>query len=133
MKIADAIHEELLNWSRWCWQGEWPHPLPATQCGSLESQYRAPDYWNPDDAEEKMRAAYHRPNERHAKVVQAVYDDMLDNQPMAALVLKAEYPGRATRGNRTVAAHKLGLSVHLYDLWFKVAISRVEAAFEVRA
>jgi hypothetical protein len=130
LRIPDRIHEELLNWSRWCWQGQWPHPLPATQCGSLESQYRAPPDWNPDDAPLQTLP---RPNERNAKRVQAVYDKLLDECEMAALVLKAEYPGRAERGNRTVAAHKLGLTVPLYDAWFQVAVNRVEAAFEVCA
>lgn len=128
-RIPDKIHEELLNWSRWCWLGEWPHPLPATKCGSLESGYRAPPDWNPDDPPLPPRI---RPNERHAKRVQAVYQGFLDEgKAEGALVLKAEYPCRAERGTRTQAAHRIGLTVQQYENWLQVAVNRVEAEFAV--
>lgn len=123
MRIPDAVHEELLNWSRWCWLGEWPHPLPATHCGSLESQYRAPPDWNPDDMPE---APYIRPNERQARRVQGVYEGL---DGCGRLVLKSEYPGRRERGTRTEAAHRIGLTLPQYENWLQIAVNRVEAEF----
>jgi hypothetical protein len=128
-QVPDAVHEELVNWTRWCWSGEWPHPLPATQCGSLESQYRAPPDWNPDDMPE---APHIRPNDRHARKVQVVYDDLAGPE---RAVLKAEYPGRHTSGRnhgKHVAARRMGLTVDSYDLLLQSAVRRVEEAFEVR-
>lgn len=122
MRIPDAVHEELLNWSRWCWAGEWPHPLPRTHCGSLESQYRALD-WNPDDAPPPLPI---RPNERNARRVQKVYDDL---EGFGRLVLKSEYPCRRERGSRQLAAIRIGLSVSQYENWLQIAIDRVGAAF----
>lgn len=130
MRIPDAVHEELLNWSRWCWQGAWPHPLPSTQCGSLESQYRAPPDWNPDDPPEAPRI---RPNERNARKVQETWESLPEPQ---RLVLKAEYPGRETAGRfegKSVAAVRLGMPLWAYDEHLEAAIRRVEEAFAVRA
>jgi hypothetical protein len=130
MRIPDAVHEELLNWSRWCWLGAWPHPLPPTHCGSLESQYRAPPDWNPDDAPE---APYIRPNERNARRVQEVYNLLPGPQRQ---VLKAEYPGRSTSGRtegKATAAARLGMPEWAYDRHLQAAINRVEEAFAVRA
>ncbi len=130
MRIPDSVHEELLNWSRWCWLGAWPHPLPATHCGSLESQYRAPPDWNPDDPPQTPGI---RPNERNARKVQAVYESLPEPQ---RAVLKAEYPGRETAGRnlgKTAAAHRLGMSAYGYDAFLQIAINKVEEAFAVRA
>lgn len=131
--IPDAVHAELLNWSRWCWLGEWPHPLPATHCGSLESQYRAPPDWNPDDALEAPQQSYIRPNERHAKVVQGVFDAM--PEPMRK-VLKAEYPAnRESKRSKSVAeaAYYLAMPQWLYTSLLTQAVAKVEAAFAVCA
>lgn len=129
IRIPDAVHEELLNWSRWCWLGEWPHPLPATQCGSLEAAYRAPPDWNPDDPPQPPAI---RPNERHARLVQGVWEHM---DPRARLVIKAEYPGRGTSGRiegKAVAAAHLNMPVWLYDEMLMKGVRQVEAAFELK-
>lgn len=126
VRIPDKVHEELLNWSRWCWLGEWPHPLPATHCGSLESQYRAPQNVNFEENLEDLPPVRIRPNERHAKRVQNVYE-ALDG--FGKLVLKSEYPCRAERGSRTQAAHRIGLTLPQYENWLQIAINRVEGEF----
>ncbi|MDB5966481.1 MAG: hypothetical protein JWQ72_2981 [Polaromonas sp.] len=128
-RIPNAVHAELLNWSRWCWTGPWPHPMPPSQCGSIEAGYRAPPAWNPQDPPEPPTI---RPNERNARVVQAVWD-ALAGAPR--LVLKAEYPGRGTSGRtdgRHAAAVALGLTVAAYETALALAVNRVEAAFAVR-
>ena len=127
MRIPNAVHQELINWSRWCWRGPWPHPLPPEHCGSLESQYRPPPDWNPDDPPIPPRI---RPNERNARIVQAVYDSL---EMDARLVLKAEYPGWIESGRtdgRSVAAVRLGMSLWTYELLLQSAVNRVEVAFE---
>lgn len=129
VRIADAVHEELLNWSRWCWQGDWPHPLPRTHCGSLESQYRAPPDWNPDD--EPLPPPI-RPNVRHARIVQVQYDRMPEDERR---VLKAEYPARLESGRtqgRAVAAVRLGMPIWAYENNLRIAVNKVEAAFALR-
>lgn len=130
MRINDNTHAELLNWSRWCWQGSWPHPLPATHCGSLEAQYRAPPDWNPDDPPEPPSI---RPNERNARIVQRVYDRLQDPQRQA---LKAEYPGRHTSGrieSKAVAAARLGMPEWAYDRHLEAAVGQVEKEFQLAA
>lgn len=130
VKIGETVHAELLNWARWCWQGEWPHPLPPTHCGSLESGYRAPPDWNPDDEPQPLTI---KPNARHAQIVQAVWEKL--DQP-ARLVLKAEYPARAESGrarSRAEAAYYLAMPQWLYDTFLLQALKEVEAAIAVRA
>jgi hypothetical protein len=133
IKIPDKVHEELLNWSRWCWLGELPHPLPPTHCGSLEGQYRAPPEWNFEDVNETPRPSYIRPNERHARMVQTAFDEM--PEPMRK-VLKAEYPARhSSRRSKSVAeaAYYLAMPQWLYLSLLSQAVCRVEEAFAVCA
>jgi hypothetical protein len=130
IKIPDKIHEELLNWSRWCWLGEWPHPLPPTHCGSLESQYRTPLNVNFEEKLEDLPPVRIKPNERNARRVQAVYDAL---DALGQLVMKYEYPCRAERGTRTAAAHKMGMTLSQYEHWLQIAVNRVEDAFAVCA
>lgn len=130
VKISDAVHQELLNWARWCWQGEWPHPLPPTHCGSLESGYRAPPYWNPDDANEAPPPPVIEPNARNARIVQAVYDRLAERERR---VLKAEYPCRRDYRGKQDAAGVLGISISQYDDSLAYAVRRVEEAFAVCA
>ena len=129
VRIPDAVHEELLNWSRWCWLGAWPHPLPSTQCGSLESGYRAPPDWNPDDPPLPPPI---RPNQRHAEIVHTAWKEM---DKRAARVLKAEYPGRESDGRnegKAVAAIRMNMPVWLYDEMLMKGVRLVEAAFAAK-
>ena len=41
------VEDELWNWSRWCWLGDWPQPDPNVKCISAERAYRA--LAGPDD------------------------------------------------------------------------------------
>ncbi len=131
MRIPDTAHAELLNWSRWCWLGAWPHPLPATHCGSGESAYRAPPEYDDEvsGAPEPLRI---RPNERNAKIVQTIWERLPQE---ARLVVKAEYPGRVTSGRdegRQAAANNIGVSLGQYEAALEWAAFRVEAAFAIR-
>ena len=128
VRIPDKVHEELLNWSRWCWMGEWPHPLPSDHCGSLESQYRAPPEWDMDLAEAPQ--TYTRPNERNARKVQAVFDQLPE---LERFVLLAEYPQRGRSGrniSKQLAADGIGVSVQGYDWHLQSAAQKVAMAFE---
>lgn len=131
--IPDAVHEELRNWSDWCWLGEFPHPMPPDHCGSLEGQYRAPPNWNPDDAMEAPPPPRIRPNGIRAQIVQAAYKGM--EEPMRQ-VLKAEYPGRRDSGRSkslAEAAYYLAMPQWLYVSLLNQAVNRVGEAFAVRA
>ena len=108
--------------------GAWPHPLPPTKCGSLESEYRAPPAWDGDDIDER-RQPYIGPNVRHARIVQAVYEELPDAQ---RLVLKAEYPARRTSGRsegKAAVAQRMNIPVWAYDRHLQAAIDKVGEAF----
>lgn len=125
LRIPDKIHEELLNWSRWCNLGAWPHPLPRTQCGSLEGDYRPP-VWEADGEEEAPPPARIRPNERHARRVQGAWESL---EGLPRLALKAEYPSRLPEDNRQGRADRMGITVQQYENHLQLAVNRVEAAF----
>jgi hypothetical protein len=123
--VDDRMHEELVNWSRWCWQGEWPHPLPSTLCGSAERSFH--EQWHL--GMEPPEPAPIRPNERHARQVQVVWERL---HQQARLVLKAEYPARYQSGrmeSRDVAARRLGLTLAQYETALFYAVRKVEDAF----
>lgn len=122
------VHEELMNWSRWCWRGEYPHPLPHTACGSVERNYQR---ISDEGTAENVRPI--PPNAAHARVVQAVWELM---PTLPRQVLRAEYPqrhesGRAEHG-RKGAAIRLRISLEEYEAALSVATYRVLRAFEVR-
>jgi hypothetical protein len=122
------LHAELLNWSRWCWQGPWPHPLPPSVCASVER-----DYIPAGNAEERVAAERKPipPNERHAQIVDSVWKRMAD---APRRVLRAEYPQRFESGRmefgRIGAAKGLGMGVVEYERQLIVAIGQVWDAFE---
>ncbi|MDM0024093.1 hypothetical protein [Variovorax saccharolyticus] len=122
-RVPNAIHDELLNWARWCNLGAWPHPLPRTQCGSLEGDYRPPA-WEALDDEEPPPPKPIRPNERHARRVQEAWESL---EGFPRLVLKSEYPGfEGRRGDR---AERLRLTIQQYENHLQIAVNRVESAF----
>lgn len=126
-RVPNAIHEELLNWARWCNLGAWPHPLPRTQCGSLEGDYRPPS-WEVLDEEEALPPPKIRPNERHARRVQEAWESL---EGFPRLALKSEYPGN-DHGNRIERAARLRLTVQQYENHLQIAVNRVEVAFAAR-
>ena len=124
-RVPDWLHHELLNWSRWCWLGPLPHPLPPDRCGSIEceyTRYRISEYGS--DAPRIL------PNERNAERVDAIWRSL---PAWPKQVLRAEYPqyqesGRAEFG-RVGAARRLGLRLVDYEAALVVAIGRVADAF----
>lgn len=126
--IPRDVHYELVNWMRWCFIGPWPHPLPATHCGSLESAYKAPPEWDMDLAEAPRS---HWPiNTRNAEKVQAVFEKLPD---LERFVLLAEYPQRERRGrniSKQLAADRIGISLQGYDRYLKSAAAKVAMVFE---
>ncbi len=123
------LHRELVNWSRWCWSGGWPHPLPPDHCASLEGEYIAPPYFE-DEAPPPKPAPI---NPETARVVDGVWYRMPDGP---RLVLRDEYPmygqsGRAEFG-KVGAARRLKMSLKLYEDNLVVAIGRVWTALEDR-
>lgn len=129
LRIAPKTHDELVNWSRWCWLGAWPHPIPASKCGSAEGDFIAPPEWymNTSDLE---RASRIRPNERHARKVQEAWESL---EGFPRLALKAEYPGNSHEGYRVDRARRMGLTLQQYENNLQIAVIRVEEAFAVRA
>ncbi|MGJ7512358.1 hypothetical protein [Variovorax sp. GT1P44] len=129
-RVPNAMHEEMLNWARWANQGAWPHPLPRTQCGSAEGDYRAPPEWDLD-LDELNRTSKIRPNERNARKVQAAWESLSEGS-IPRLALQAEYPGNDHQGFRSDRAKALNITVSQYEDGLRDAVNRVEQAFEVR-
>lgn len=125
--VPETMHMELVNWSRWCWLGDWPHPLPSTRCGSAEGDFH--EEWHLEtDAEVEERPI--PPNHRHARIVQRVYDQLPQGPKLA---LKAEYPGRYTSGRyeygRDVAARRMQMSLPQYERFLEEAVKCVARGF----
>lgn len=125
--ITDWVHAECQNWALWSHQCDTlPHPLPPTRCGSLEAGYQSPAMWAEDDA---RRTPYAKPNERHAKIVQGVWE-RLPYWPRRCL--KAEYveslASRQVQG-RDAAARRLGITLGVYEQGLGEAVKKVEEAF----
>ncbi len=123
---SDHIHFELQNWSRWCWLGAWPHPLPKQQCVSLEGNYRR---FGDDSTTESVDDKPIPVCEENARRVQAVYDTL---PHVAQQVLRAEYPQRRESGRAehgvAAAARWLGMRASEYEAALSAAIYRVEQA-----
>ncbi|MES2187967.1 MAG: hypothetical protein V4505_25675 [Pseudomonadota bacterium] len=107
-RVPDDVHLELLNWSRWCWTGDWPHPGMVMFA---------------EDDDEVRPAA---PNERHARIVQAAWERM---HTSARLVLRAEYPQRTGKG-RAFEASKLQMTALEYETALRWGVLRIEEAFD---
>jgi hypothetical protein len=124
------LHHELMNWSRWCWLGAYPHPLPSNRCASIEREYIPVG-----NAEKRVEAERKPipPNEINADLVQRVWRKM-DDGPR--LVLRAEYPQRNASGRqefgRIGAARCLHMCVAEYERHLCTAIGLVWDVFEGR-
>lgn len=97
---SDFAHHELMNWAKWCWEGEDPRPLPPQVCGSAEGSYvptASEDCL--DKPENKPKAVAHR-----AEVVQGLFERMPDK---LRAVMIATYPrahdSKAFKGEKYVA------------------------------
>jgi hypothetical protein len=123
------VHQELQNWARWCWLGAWPHPIPPSECMSLEHLYVRV---NEDGSTESVDDKPVKPNEPHARLVQVVWDSL---PRLPQLALRAEYPqhfesGRVEHG-RIAAARYCHMSLGQYESALQFGVFRVERAFEV--
>ena len=76
------VEDELWNWSRWCWLGDWPQPDPNVKCLG-RTGLRAPA--GPDDEPAPIPA--YGPRAQGAKL----YDSLAHVEQR---VLQAEYPRR---------------------------------------
>lgn len=128
MSLPPAVHAEFENWSRACWSGSWPHPLPFNRAMSAEGRFvpEAGDVFDPPEPRPP------KPNFERAEVVQRVFNDRLSHRER--LVVIAEYPQRIRSGRRDSgierAARSLGLTARLYEDSLRRAARLVEIAFE---
>lgn len=121
IEIPDWLKYEMENWSRYCWSGSYPHPLPPTHCGSPEWQYER------IREEGEIESVDNKPipiNYTNAKIVQSVYDALPIHQAQA---LRAEYPQRHS-GTRRHYIMQVGKKV--YDSALNSALYRITIAFQ---
>lgn len=124
-KVPSWVHAELQNWRRWTWEGSYPHPLPPTVCGSVESEYRPPAHESCDADPRPMKADPDR-----AKIVDSVWRNLPPDQK---LVLKVEYPARHEYEwafGRAGVARKLKMRLADYEAALFAAMSKVWIAFD---
>lgn len=112
------VNDELHNWSRFCWMGEWPHPKPLMDCASAERAYRSPD-WEGDPS------PYIPVNVDRARRVQAIHDSLpLPEQR----VMQAEFPRRHEYGDMrqhqriTSASLKIGIT----EAYYRIALCNIK-------
>ncbi len=121
----DWIHQELLNWSRWCWQGPYPHPLRPSHCYSVEHQYVG-HHLEEEEESEPIPARPLAPIAARAMMVDAAWQRMVG---APRLVLRAEYPQRWSSGRiehgQIGAARRLHMRLAEYEAALSVAIGRV--------
>ena len=84
------VEDELWNWSRWCWLGDWPQPDPNVKCISAERAYRAQPAGR--------RAGADPVHMDHARKVQKLYDSLARRAARAAGRVSAPRIRRPDRG-----------------------------------
>lgn len=123
-ETPDWLRHEMENWSRWCWRGAYPHPLPPKHCASPEWQYeRIREEGEIESVDSKPIPV----NEVHAQIVQGVYEAL---PTLQAQVLRAEYPQRRSSSVQKRLIVQMGKSA--YESALNVALFRVMVAFEGR-
>jgi hypothetical protein len=108
-RVPNDVHHELLNWARWCWTGEWPHPSMVRFIEEDDEAVRPPP-----------------PNARNAQLVQTAWERM---HLQARLVLRAEYPLRTGQG-RAAEAKRLHMTPSEYEAALAWAVRRIQEAFD---
>lgn len=124
-RYPDWVHHELMNWSRWCWQGSYPHPLPPQTCASIERQYVRFREENTTDEAKPIQ-----PNESHALIVDGVWKAL---PTLPRMVMRAEYPQRSAYDwghGRAGVARLMRVSLSEYEAGLIVGVGRVMDAFE---
>lgn len=117
------VEDELWNWSRWCWQGAWPHPNPNVKCASAERNYLAPTEERDDGEEEEPRPI--PVNHDHARRVQAAYDGLV---LVEQRVVQAEYPRRHEYAGLS-ASERMTKACRLLDIgpiYYKIALGMMK-------
>lgn len=123
--IPDWLKAELQNWSRWCWSGPYPHPLPPDHCYSIES-----NYVRFREENTTAEAPQPKPNERNALIVNRVYKSLPKPQQKA---LVAEYPQHHKYKTKAAAVRGTGFAnAKSYDQELFKAISKVWSAFDTK-
>lgn len=122
------VQDEIWNWSRWCWLGDLPHPMPMTTCASGERAF--PSGIDRDDEEEAPPPRPVPVNHDRARRVDGIYRSL----PLAEQrVIQAEYPRRNEYGDKRMherhaeASRKIGIGVAYYRVAlgsFKQAVWR---------
>lgn len=117
------VEDELWNWSRWCWLGDWPHPNPNVRCASAERNYVAPSEEDEADEDDEPRPIpVHHDNARR---VQAVYERLV---LVEQRVVQAEYPRRHEYAGLTAsqriaqACDYLGIS----SIYYRIALGNMK-------
>lgn len=115
--IPDWVEQELHNWSRWCWLGDWPGPGRPPDDEPYACSF-PPAPGGHDD--EPVQIPVHIDNARH---VNQLYEAL----PLVEQrIVQAEYPRRREYGDmrmherHAAAARKIGISVAYY----RVALNR---------
>lgn len=81
--IADWIDEELRNWARWCWSGEFPGPRHQERAASAEGRYLPPSDLGDEPEQPRIR-----PNRERAERVHHVYLTQLDTRERRVICLR---------------------------------------------
>lgn len=117
------VEDELWNWSRWCWLGEWPHPNPNVKCASAERNYLAPNEEDEEQEEDEPRPI--PVNHDHARRVQAAYESLV---LVEQRVVQAEYPRRHEYADMTVS-QRVANACRLLDIspiYYKIALGNMK-------
>jgi len=109
--LREIAHQELRNWSRWCWSGAWPHPLPY---GIDPSQLR----------EDEPTGA--PPNVDRARRVDAIYQmlPLLEQRVVQAeYTRRHEYKAETRRDLMRMASAAVGIT----ETYYAMTLDRVMA------
>jgi hypothetical protein len=124
--ISGWVDDELHNWSRWCWSGAWPHPMPAGRAESAEGRYVPESVYG---AEVEQDEAARRPppaNARRAEIVQRCYATRLTTVERRSLVVTYVKPFPSSQQAR---ARRAGVTVDVYETALMSAARKVSETF----
>jgi hypothetical protein len=138
--LREIGHQELCNWSRWCWTGAMPGP-GGMNCASLERQYATPHYELapgegyckpgkgkeefPPEAENELRPL--PVNHDRARAVDAIYQALpLIEQRIvqAEYTRRHEFDAETRKARMEEASAKLKIS----PVYFATALGQAQVA-----
>ena len=100
-------HQELINWSRWCWEGETPVPIPQSTCASYEKHYR-PTEWE-SDPDDRGRTYVNQEMARHVDII------WRSLPTTSRLIIRAAYPQRHLYESNSEACKAVGIKIHQWE------------------